>query len=106
MVAQVEPGTAGKHSLDRVVALIVASNGLLSLSYRVNLLAIDAMLQSKRSGGGLLGFDAVASQMRAWTRDLHGQLEELNHQCYALVARSSQESRQRRVQRLLDAAAG
>lgn len=93
-----------QHDFGGVVALNQGARDLLSLSYRVNLLAIDAMLQSKRGGGDLKGFDEVSSQMRSWTRDLHDRLEELNVKCQAVVARTSLYCRRREVLRLLEAA--
>jgi hypothetical protein len=101
MSAQAGAEGADRHGFGRIVALNEAAKQLLSLSYRVNLLAIDAMLQSKRGGGNLRGFDEVSSQMRAWTRELHAQLEQLNTQCNEVIARTSLLTKQQHSLRLL-----
>jgi hypothetical protein len=95
----------GNRGFDRVVALNEAAKGLLALSYQVNLLAIDAMLQSKRGGGDLRGFDEVSSQMRSWSRDLHERLERLSGHCSEVVGRTSLYCKQAHILQLLEAAA-
>ncbi len=78
---------------------------LIARSLRVNLLALDAMVQSKRGGSGLRGFDEVSSQMRSWSRDLHRELEELSRLSRIVVGHASQSSKEAHLLRLLERAA-
>ena len=64
-------------SFNRVAALNEAAKQLIARSHVVNLLALDARVQSKREGSSLRGFDEVSSQMQHWSRDLHSALERL-----------------------------
>ncbi|MES1183609.1 MAG: hypothetical protein ABUL60_07320 [Myxococcales bacterium] len=66
-----------RADFERVISLNEAAKELIARSFRVNLLALDAMVQSKRGGSSLRGFDEVSSQMRRWSRDLHVELERL-----------------------------
>jgi len=94
-----------QHDFARVVRLNTAAKELISRSFRVNLLALDAMVQSKRGGSALRGFEEVSSQMRSWSRDLHRELEQLGELSRAAVARASASCKQRRLLRLLGQAA-
>lgn len=89
---------------DRVVALNEAAKALLERSLKVNLLALNAMVQSKRSGGACRGFDEVSAQMRSWSQQLHGQLRSLGHLSQTTVRDLSLYEKQRRLSRLLERA--
>ena len=78
---------------------------LLARSFHVNLRALDAMVQSKRAGGTLRGFDEVAAQMRSWSRDLHRELERLGELGRQVVAQTSLAVKQEHSLRLLTQAA-
>jgi len=73
-------------------------------SLHVNRLALDAMVQSKATGANLRGFDEVSSQMRHWSRDLHGELERLRALSRELVVEVSHASKEARLLRLLRSA--
>ena len=90
---------------DQVVTLNEAAKELLVRSAQVNLLALDAMVQSKRGGGNLRGFDEVSSQMRMWSKELHQQLRELGELSASVLLRTSLHSKQRRKLELLEEAA-
>ncbi|HTQ03281.1 MAG TPA: hypothetical protein VMI54_05470 [Polyangiaceae bacterium] len=94
-----------QRGFERVVALSEASKALLARSFKVNLLALDAMVQSKRGGGNLRGFDEVSSQMRLWSRDLHRDLQQLEARTRNLVARTSLVRKEKHTIDLLRAAA-
>lgn len=89
----------------RVVILNETAKELIARSFRVNLLALDAMVQSKRGGNSLRGFDEVSSQMRSWSRDLHQELERLGELSQKVVAEASTHCKEAHLLRLLDAAA-
>jgi hypothetical protein len=89
----------------RVAALNEAAKELIARSYQVNLLALDAMVQSKRGGSSLRGFDEVSSQMRRWSRDLHADLERLAALSRQVVAEVSTASKEGHLLRLLERAA-
>lgn len=91
---------------ERVCSLNEAAKELIARSFRVNLLALDAMVQSKRGGSSLRGFDEVSSQMRSWSRDLHRELEELSRISRVVVSYVSQSSKEAHLLRLLRRAAG
>jgi hypothetical protein len=92
-------------SFNRVAALNEAAKELIARSYQVNLLALDAMVQSKRGGNSLRGFDEVSSQMRRWSRDLHAELELLASLSRQVVAEVSLASKEQHLLRLLRQAA-
>ena len=77
MSAKTADGAEEQANFNRVAGLNEAAKELVARSYQVNLLALDAMVQSKRGGSSLRGFDEVSSQMRRWSRDLHVELERL-----------------------------
>ncbi|HWA72883.1 MAG TPA: hypothetical protein VG937_11130 [Polyangiaceae bacterium] len=88
---------------ERVVRLNEAAKRLLKLSFQVNLLALDAMVQSKRAS--LLGFDEVSSQMRRWSRELHENLEHLARVTARALAATSLSSKERRILAIVSDAA-
>lgn len=94
-----------ERPFERVVMLNEAAKQLLARSTRVDLLALDAMVQSKRGGGNLRGFDEVSSQMRLWSRELLQQLGELSALSASVLLQTSQRSKQARKLDLLAAAA-
>ena len=89
-------------AFEKVIALNEGSKELLARSASVNLLALDAMVQSKHAGGNLRGFDEVSSQMRSWSQELHQQLLGLSQACQELVVAASYASRDARVLRALE----
>lgn len=96
---------ASDNDFTRVVALNEATKELLRRSFEVNLLALDAMVQSKRGGGTLRGFDEVSAQMRMWTRDLHEKLERLATATGSVVSHMSEATKEAHLLRILEAAA-
>jgi hypothetical protein len=103
--AEARHGGQQRFDFDRVGALNEGAKELIARSLRVNLLALDAMVQSKRGGSGLRGFDEVSSQMRSWSRDLHRELEELSRLSRIVVGHASQSSKEAHLLRLLERAA-
>jgi hypothetical protein len=94
-----------RQNFFRVMLLNAAAKELIARSYRVNLLALDAMVQSKRGDSSLRGFDEVSSQMRSWSRDLHRELEQLGSISRLAVTRASTSCKQRHLLGLLARAA-
>lgn len=94
-----------QRNFERVAWLSEATKELIARSFRVNLLALDAMVQSKRGGSALRGFDEVSSQMRSWSRDLHRELEVLRRLSQEAVSRASRCSKEAHMLRLLGIAA-
>lgn len=97
----------GRHGtdLERVAALNEACKVLLERSFHVNLRALDAIVQSKRAGAALRGFDEVAGQMRNWSRDLHRDLERLVDCSRRVVGSTSTAAKNEHSLRLLTKAA-
>jgi hypothetical protein len=91
--AQVTSSSLGRErerpSFRRVAKLNEATKELITRSLQVNLLALDAMVQSKRGGSRLRGFDEVSSQMRGWSKELHEKLEQLRELSRAIVVQVS-----------------
>ena len=94
-----------ERRFEQVVRLNEAAKQLMARSTRVDLLALDAMVQSKRGGGSLRGFDEVSSQMRLWSRELLQQLGELGVLSASLLRQTSLRSKQMRKLDLLSLAA-
>lgn len=103
--SEITVGPASEQaSFNRVAALNEAAKELIARSYQVNLLALDAMVQSKRGGSNLRGFDEVSSQMRRWSRDLHVELERLAALSRQVVGEVSMTSKEGHLLRLLQRA--
>jgi hypothetical protein len=91
--------------LGPVVALNEAAKGLFQRSFEINLRALDAIVQSKRSGGALRGFDEVSTQIRTWSRELHAMVDGLGALGREAVGLASRFLVERRRGRLIAAAA-
>lgn len=89
-----------------VIALSEASKKLVTHSFQVNLLALAAIVQSRRAGQSLRGFDEVASQMRRWSVDLHTELEKLRGIGREAVSLASQLTKAARLVDILERARG
>lgn len=96
---------AQRSDFQDVVELNEAAKQLIARSFKVNLLALDALVQSKQTGCTLPGFDEVSSQMRMWSRDLHSQLETLAELSREVVSKTSSFSKEARHLQLLQLAA-
>ena len=94
-----------KDELSRIVHVNEVAKRLVVHSFQVNLLALDAMVQSKRAGGRLRGFDEVSKQMRDWSAELKSQLGELADLTRVCVTEASLGIKMRRTVRLLGEAA-
>jgi hypothetical protein len=94
-----------EHRFKRVVELNEAAKVLLSRSFRVNLLALDAMVQSKRGDSSVPGFDEVAAQMLGWSRSLHALLQRLGEASAAVVMGTSAAAKEQHLLRILGSAA-
>jgi len=90
--------------LRRVVELNEAAKALLRQSFEINLRALDAIVQSKRGGGALRGFDEVSSQIRLWSRDLQEKVESLWALGRSAVTSASHLLQTRRVEAILERA--
>ena len=84
-----------------MVNLNEAAKCLLLRSFEINLRALNAIVQSKRCGSRPRGFDEVSSQIRAWSRNLHRQLEGLGVLVRKAVGLASSSIRQQRIAALL-----
>ena len=91
--------------LGQVVVINEAAKRLLVRSFEINLRSLNAIVQSKRSGGRLRGFDEASSQIRTWSRELHCQLERLRGLGREAVGLASLLLRQQRMVDLLGPAA-
>lgn len=98
-------GRAGFGQLHRVIDINEAGKSLLLRSFEINLRALDAIVQSKRNGALLRGFDEVSSQIRTWSRQLQGDVERLVQCGLEAVTGASLIIRERRMRRLMAAAA-
>jgi len=96
---------ASAQELLQVVSLNEAAKRLLTRSFEINLRALNAIVQSKRSGGRLRGFDEASSQVRAWSRELHQQLSRLGGMVRDAVGLASAAISQQRLVALFAAAA-
>ena len=90
--------------LNQVVSLNEAAKVLSRCSFEINLRALDAIVQSKRSGRRLRGFDEVSTQMRTWSRELVQQLDELRALSCEALGLASLFIRQRRMTGLMTSA--
>ncbi len=77
------------EDFEQVVSLNEAAKRLLRRSFEINLHALNAIVQSKQSGDRLRGFNEAASQIRAWSGELHTQLERLGSLVREAVVQAS-----------------
>ena len=90
--------------LGRVIAVHEGAKSILDDSHHVNLRALDAMVRSMRAGAELRGFAEVSTQMRQWSRELHGAVQQVTAFSADQVTMVSAFEKQRRLVGLLQAA--
>jgi RNase adaptor protein for sRNA GlmZ degradation len=90
--------------LGRVIAVHEGAKAILDDSHHVNLRALDAMVRSMRAGAELRGFAEVSTQMRQWSRELHGAVQQVTAFSADQVQMVSTFEKQRRSVKLLQAA--
>lgn len=75
-------------------------------AFRVNLLGINAILLAKKFGDAASGFGVISGELRAFGRELRGEMEVLNEASIRLVELAAQQMRLARHQHLMRQAAG
>lgn len=95
----------GSEKLLKVVRLNEGAKQILRRSIGVNLLALDAIVQSRKAGDALRGFDEVSKQMRRWTAQLEAEVALLVNASVGSVLTVSSLVKLTAQHRLMEAAA-
>jgi hypothetical protein len=99
------PAAANGADLSSVVHVNEAAKQLVAAAFQVDLLALNAIVQSERCGGGLRSFEEVARHMKLWASELRTHLHALAADTSETVREVSTLLLRRRVARLLGEAA-
>lgn len=93
------PETRGRRSdLHRVVALNEEIKQVVASAHRINLLALNATLTSKRAGDAARGFRQVALELRAFSAQLRDSMAALQSHTHGAVIAVSSLLRARRAE--------
>jgi len=87
----------GSNNLQRIVRNNEDIKNVVRLAHRINLLALNAMLLSRRAGEGAAGFGVIATELRIFVRSLMEVMQTLLQRSQGSV---DAVSRARRVQRI------
>lgn len=91
-------------ALEHVVELNEGAKSIRQYAFEVSLTALGAIVRSKRGNLDLRGFNEVASQMRDWSRELDGAVQQITALAGTRVRLVSHYVRLSRTVALLDKA--
>jgi hypothetical protein len=78
--------TSGNHNIMRqVIAVNVKIRGVIDVSARIRMGALNAALMARRAGARTKGFAVVSAELRSFSIGLEGSMLELNAQLARLV---------------------
>jgi hypothetical protein len=101
-------GTGAAHDLLHIVRINEEIKRVVSVAFKINIMALNAIFLAKRAGNAALGFGVLSNELRVFSKDLRDSMMALTRQIYDLVAEVSvvlQASRQDEVFRRAAAAA-
>ena len=93
-------------SLAAIVGITECVKAVVWSAHRINLLALNALLLSRKSGSDAVGFAVVATELRAFSQQLSLQMNRLHQLSAASLDQISAALKRRHLQRLLARAAG
>lgn len=91
--------------VDNDLVLIVRINEdikkIVRLARKINILALNAILVSRRAGNVALGFGVISDELRSFSKELTTIMSKLTELSYASVQVVSQHQRYHRINRLM-----
>lgn len=93
---------AANEPLRLVVEVNEGIRTVIGISRQVNLVAINAMIVAKQAGAQASGFRVVSSELRRFSRQLDGLMQELDRFIYLLVHSVAESARVHRHRHHLD----
>ncbi|KAB2914453.1 MAG: chemotaxis protein [Dechloromonas sp.] len=105
MSAALLPAVAAKPSgaaadLLRIVTINEQIKRVVGVSFKINIMALNAIFLAKRAGTAALGFGVLSNELRVFSRDLRNCMEALTgliHDCVNEVSISLRNGRQDRL---------
>lgn len=97
-----EPSSTGTDAaLMQVIDTSECVKAVVLSAHRINLLALNALLLSRKSGDAAAGFGEVSAELRLFSRQLSLQMTELRNQAAVAVVQISAALKRGHLQRLL-----
>ena len=93
-------------SLVAIIGITECVKAVLWSAHRINLLALNALLLSRKSGSDAVGFAVVSSELRTFSQQLSQQMNRLHQQSAASLDQISEALKRRHLQQLLARADG
>lgn len=101
------PQLAGQEaaSLDllRIVRINEQIKAVVTVAFKINIMALNAIFLAKRAGSAALGFGVLSNELRVFSRDLRSQMESLRQLIHSSVVEVSHLLQHSRHSRLLAA---
>ena len=95
-----ESSSGAALDLLRIVRINEEIKRVVSVAFKINIMALNAIFLAKRAGNAALGFGVLSNELRVFSKDLREGMMALTRQIHDLVAEVSvilQESRYDRV---------
>lgn len=86
--------------LGRAVTINEEIKRVIAVSFRVNLMALNAILLARRAGGSAMGFRVLSTELREFIRDLQQTMNRLRDLTNESVRFVSEDTRQARIEAL------
>lgn len=93
-------------SLVAIIGITECVKAVVWSAHRINLLALNALLLSRKSGSDAVGFAVVSTELRAFSQQLSQQMARLHQLSAASLDQISAALKRRHLQRLLARADG
>lgn len=95
---------ADRQSLDLqgIVRINEEIKRVIRVAFRINIMALNAIFLAKRAGNAALGFSVLSHELRAFSQELRGRMQNLTgliHGCVDEVSRMLQVMRHTRLMR-------
>src|SRR5574343_1842665 len=94
-----QPARAGQDLL-RIVRINEQIKVVVGVSFKINIMALNAIFLAKRAGTAALGFGVLSNELRVFSQDLRNCMEALTaliHDCVNEVSVVLQDTRQTRL---------
>ncbi|MCP5268857.1 MAG: chemotaxis protein [Zoogloeaceae bacterium] len=87
MTTRPRPGASSTaaHDLLRIVRINEEIKQVVKVSFRINVMALNAIFLAKRAGTSALGFGVLSNELRVFSRDLRDSMTSLTAQVHAVV---------------------
>ena len=96
---------AGGGDLLRIVRINEQIKRVVGVSFKINIMALNAIFLAKRAGSAARGFAVLSNELRVFSQDLRTSMEVLTSLIHACVNEVSVALQDNRLTRLLDQAA-